>query len=373
MHKARIAQWKREEVSRLKKLIENYKVIAIADMTGMPSPQLQRVRFSIKGTTIITMGKASLINIALNELKDKINGIEKLLQYIKGMPALLLTNNNPFKLAGLLKKSRSMAPAKPGQVSPNDIIVPAGPTPFPPGPIMGELGSCGLKAGVVDGKVAIKEDKIVAKEGDVISPQVAAVLTKLGIEPMEVGINLLAVYENGVIFTKSILEVDEKVILNNIKSAIQGAFNLAFYIVYPTKGNIKLLVRKAYLGANAIVEKGNLTTNKIVEKKIQKVSLEAENLKEKLNLPEDIPGESSEVKKKVSIVGEEWASQKREEQVAQDVLKKLQDKKIGEIKSERKDDRVFREQEKKAQDILKKIQDEKIEKEERTKFKPRGL
>jgi len=64
------------------------------------------------------------------------------------MPALLFTKENPFKLYNKLQKSKSSAPAKAGQTAPSEIVVPKGPTPFAPGPIIGELGALGIKTAV---------------------------------------------------------------------------------------------------------------------------------------------------------------------------------------------------------------------------------
>ena len=44
-----------------------------------------------------------------------------------------------------LEKSKSNAPAKPGQTAPSDLVLPAGETPFTPGPMIGELGQLGIK------------------------------------------------------------------------------------------------------------------------------------------------------------------------------------------------------------------------------------
>ena len=80
-----------------------------------------------------------------------------------------------------------------------------------PTSIIGELGAIGIKAGIEGGKVAIKEDAVVVKDGEVINANVAAILTRLGIEPMEIGLDLVAAYEKGSIFDKKILGVDEQV------------------------------------------------------------------------------------------------------------------------------------------------------------------
>src|SRR3989344_2931302 len=251
-HKAHVSQYKKSEVTRVKSLLQKYKVIAIADMTNMPSPQLQKLRINLKSSVLITMAKGRLIKIVFNELKDKIKGLEELSKNVRGMPALLLTKESPFKLAKVLRKSKSSAPAKAGQLAPNEIMVPAGPTPFPPGPIMGELGQIGIKCTVADGKVAIKEDTVVVKEGEPISAIAANLLTRLGIEPMEIGIHLLAALENGVIFGKDVLSVDETLYINNLKLAASNSFNLAFSIAYPTKENIKLLIKKAFMDSNGL-------------------------------------------------------------------------------------------------------------------------
>ena len=376
--KPHVANYKKEEVNRVKSLIQKYKVIAIADMTNMPSPQLQKLRSSIKDSVLITMSKSRLVKIAFEELKDKIKGLDKLTNNVRGMPALVLTNNNPFALSKLLRKSKSSAPAKAGQIAPNDIVIQAGPTAFPPGPLIGELSQIGVKASVVEGKITVKEDTIVVKEGQQINSQVANILTKLGIEPMEIGISLLAALEDNVIFEKSLLNIDEQQYLSNIRLAYQSAFNLAFNIAYPTKENIKYLVKKAYLDSTALADSRKILTSENIKKELAKANTEAESLKGKLNLPEDFfkkeqPVEKVKNNKVLDEVRKQEIKREEEEKVAQAVLKKLQDQKMSKQESVRKPDKNFEKDEKIAQDILKKLQDEKIEKQEKEAKKPRGF
>lgn len=352
-YKAHASQYKKGEVTRLESLIPKYKVIAIADMTSMPSVQLQKLRSNIKDSVVITMSKARLIKIVFEELKGKIKGLEELKKNVRGMPALLLTNDSPFKLARVLKKSKSSAPAKGGQIAPNDIMVHAGPTAFPPGPIMGELGQIGVKAGVVDGKVAIKEDALVVKEGQIISTLAANLLSRLGIEPMEIGINLLAALENGTVFTKDVLNVDEVAFMNNLKLAASGSFNLAFNIAYPTKDNIKLLVKKAFLDSNGLADSRKILTSENVKKELAKANTEMESIKGKLNLPEEFFG-NSEKRDDVII------KVQKEEEVAQQVLRKLQDEKLAKTHDLPTRDKNFDVEEKMAKDVLRKLQDKKM-------------
>jgi len=282
-HKAHIAQWKKSEVEELKKDLQKFKIIGIADMTGMPSPQLQKMRSTLKSTVEIKMSKASLIKLALESLKSKINGVDQLLPLVRGMPCLILTNDNPFTLAKTLKKSKSKAPAKPGQTAPNNIVIPAGPTPFAPGPVIGELGQLGIKATILEGKVTIKEDFHIS-EGTVISAPLAAMLTRLSIQPMEIGINLLGVLENGAILGKEVLFVDEAKYLADLKQAASWAFNLAFNAAYPTKETLSLLIKKAELDSMAIADSQNIMTKDNTGRILAKAERHASSVKSTANL-----------------------------------------------------------------------------------------
>ncbi|MBI2654471.1 50S ribosomal protein L10 [Candidatus Woesearchaeota archaeon] len=247
-----VAEYKKEIVSSLVNLISENPIIGVVNMENLPAPQLQVMRAQLRGKFYITMTKRRLIKLAFEQTKAKKKGIEQLEMHLGGMPALIFTKENPFKLSKTLQKSKSPAPAKAGQTAPRDIIVNKGATSFAPGPIIGELAMAGIKAGVEGGKVAIKEDTVVVRAGEKIKPKVAEILTRLGVQPMEVGLDLVAVYENGLIYTRGILAVDEKEYLSRLANASRWAFNLANYVAYPTKSNIRHLIGKAFNDAKTI-------------------------------------------------------------------------------------------------------------------------
>ena len=257
----KIANWKKNKVEEIKKLLTEYPVIGIVDLTNLPSAQFQKIRHSLRDSVLITMTRARLMKIAIDQLKDKKKNIDELNKIMTGMSALLLTKTDAFKLSKSLSRSKSKAPAKPGQKAPNNIVIPAGPTPFTPGPVMGELGQLDIKTTVIDGKITVKEDKLLVKTDEVISDKVASLLSKLKIEPMEIGINLLAVYDSGLIYGRDVLSIDEKAYLNNLKMAYIESLNLSMFISYPTKDNINLLIRKAYIDAKSLADSRNITLN----------------------------------------------------------------------------------------------------------------
>ena len=244
--KAHVSDKKKQTVEELTKKLESGSIIGIIDLTNLPSAQFQKIKHKLRKDLNVIVAKKSLIKIAIENVKGSKKGIEKLEKYLeKSMPAILLTDKDAFKIAKMLDKNKSSTAAKPGQIAPKDLKVPEGPTPFAPGPIIGELGAAGIKASIEDGKVIIKEESTIVKKGEEITQKQADMLAKFGIEPMEIGLNIAAIYQNGDIFDSDVLSIDEAEYLNRIKAAASEALNLAVFVTYPTKETIEILLQKA--------------------------------------------------------------------------------------------------------------------------------
>jgi large subunit ribosomal protein L10 len=241
-HSEHIPKWKKEEVEDIKNLVTSYPLLGVVGIGGIPAKQLQAMRRSLKDVAVLKVSRNTLIKRALDESSDD---IKKMDDYVEVQTALIFTEENPFKLYKLLEKSKSPSPIKGGMVTPNDIVVEAGPTSFPPGPILGDMQAAGIPAAIDGGKVVIKETKAVAKAGEVVSQKLAAMLTRLEIYPLEVGLDLRAVMEEGSIFTPDVLAIDEEQIFADFVQATQQAFNLSVNAVYPTTENISTLLAKA--------------------------------------------------------------------------------------------------------------------------------
>lgn len=224
--------------NQLRDLAKQYNIIGVVDVEGLPAPQFQRIRATISKTAKVLIVKKNLISLVLKELEKTHPGISALNEKMAGVVGLIFTNDNPFTLYKFVKKNKSSAPAKAGSIAPCDVVVPAGPTNFAPGPIIGELGAFKIKAGIAAGKVEIKADAVVAKEGEVINGALAGILTRLGIEPMEVGLNIKAIFENETLYNRDVLDVDEEAILNNLKAEAFNCFKLSIGLNYYTSENI---------------------------------------------------------------------------------------------------------------------------------------
>ena len=252
-HKAHVSDEKKEVVKKIHDLAKRYPLVALVNMENLPTAQLQGIRKKLRGSMDLFVAKKRLIRIALKEAAKERPGIDNLNDRIQGMPGLLFAKENPFKVFKFLKDNKSKAPARGGQTAPNDITIQAGPTPFAPGPIIGELGGVGLKTGVEGGKVAIKETKVVVHEGEVISQKLADILMRLGVTPMEIGLNLVAAYEAGAIINKETLDIDPAAYLNQVRTAHGQALSLALEAGITSKDSITLLLAKAAQQARSLV------------------------------------------------------------------------------------------------------------------------
>lgn len=283
--KRAVPEKKKSIVDGFVKIIKEYPIVGIVDVENMPTKQLQKMRAQLTGVVLIKMTKKRLMRIMFEKAKESRKGIEELSTHLRGMPALIFTKNNPFALAKMLDENKSSAPAKPGQKATKDIVVPAGPTPFSPGPVIGELGALRIKTGIEDGKVAIKEPVVVVKEGEEIKPNVASILSRLGIEPMEIGLNLVALYENGLVFTSDVLKIDVGEYINNVARAASESFSLALSIGYATADTISLLIQKAHSDAKALALSESIVADEVVIELLARAESEMQALGSGIDLP----------------------------------------------------------------------------------------
>jgi len=267
---AHVAAWKKTLVQELAQEMIDSPVVAIVDVHGIGGQQIQSMRAGLRGHAIVKMTKNNLILLALEkaaESKPELKGLE---DKVYGQCAVVSTDINPFKLFKKLESTKTKAAAKPGEIAPFDIVVPKGPTPFGPGPIIGELQKIGLPASIDGGKIVVKKDTTLVKEGEPVPANVAAMLPKLEILPMVVGMDLRAAYEDGVIYHKDVLDIPDNYYRDMFATAAFNARGLAVSIAYPTKDTISTLIQKAFREAMGLSISAAIPTKENIEMLIAK-------------------------------------------------------------------------------------------------------
>lgn len=272
------AQWKLEEVEKLKELINSRPIIGIVGIGRIPASQMHEMRKMIRDIADLRVSKNTLIEHALQEE----NGFSKLMEYVESESAIIATETNPFKLFSKLEKMKMNIPAKGGEIAPDDIVIEKGETPFKPGPIVGDLQKVGIPAAIREGKVMIEKTVTLIKRGEVIKPDIAQMLTRLEIYPLQIGLNIRALYENGFIFTPDILSIDTEKVMNDVYVAHVHAFLLALEISYPTKETVEYLIQKAYRNSFTVAVERTIYTPETIEEHIKSACLKMKALAKEL-------------------------------------------------------------------------------------------
>jgi large subunit ribosomal protein L10 len=276
-----VSERKKQEVKNLEGELKKYPVIGLLDMFKLPARQLQEIRNRLRGKAVIKMVRKNVIKFAIENVKRK--GLRDIEGLIQNQPALLFSNKDPFELARIIESSRSSALAKEGDTAPKDIVVKAGPTSLKPGPVIGELQRVKIPAGVEGEKIVIKEDTILVKEGEKITKPVADVLAKLGIEPMDIGLNLVCAWEQGVLYKKDVLFRPLEEYVKDIENCHKNAFNLALNINYMTRETVRLFLSKGYQEAMNLALNANIITRETVRNLFAKANAQMLILKERLS------------------------------------------------------------------------------------------
>jgi len=264
---------KTQQVEEIKKLLQEYRVIGVASLEKVRAAQLQELKRKLEREVSIRVFKNTLVKRAVEEFAEN-QKLKKLEEHLRGANIFLFTNINPFKLVLLLEKGRVKAVAKAGDVAVDDVVVPAGNTGLPPGPIISQLSSVGLPTRIEAGSVWISKDTLVAKKGEVISQQLASVLAKLGIKATEVGLSLKVVYDDGLIITQDKLTVDLEEVRRSIEEAQSYAFNLSVNAAYPTRENMSLLLQVAHRNAYMLSVNACILTRETAAEIIRRAYME---------------------------------------------------------------------------------------------------
>ncbi len=274
-HTAHIPEWKVKDVEELVEMIKKSRVVGVVGVREIPADNLQQMRGSLRGNVEIRMVRNTIARRALEASAPE---IRPLADFIEDQTALLFSNDNPFKLNGLLVKGKQPMPIKAGARAPKDIVIEAGVTSFSPGPMVGKLQAAGIPAAIKSGKVVINQNITLAKEGEVVSAKTADILKTMEIFPRNVGLELRAAYEGGLIFKVKDLSIDVEAQISELFAASAKAFGFAVEIGYATPKTVGPMLQKAQTKARALVLEAGIPVPSMMEMLLAKAAANAKAL-----------------------------------------------------------------------------------------------
>ncbi len=263
------APWKVDEVNDLSKLIKDGEISALVGIHGIRNRQLQSIRKGLRGTATLKVVRSTLLHKALDGMDS--DAMKQLKEAIHGQVALLSANMSPTKLYETILSTVQDSAAKGGEIAPDDIVIEAKETQFPPGPMVSEFQKVGLQTAIEKGKIVIKKDTVFVHKGEVISKDKAKILEKLEIHPLKVGLELLGAYSDGLYYPKEVLSETITDILNKFVNAYSRAKAIASEAMFIVTEIVPELIIKARLGAENLA----LSTGFVDEANIQLFILKA--------------------------------------------------------------------------------------------------
>ena len=267
---------KKQAVQEAVELINQYQIIAAADLTKVSSSMLQDMRKQLRGNHLFRVVKNTLMRIGMEQAGKE--GSQEFIDSVSGPNVFLFTNGNPFKVAMELDANKVKVFAKADDVAMDDIMLQAGNTGLSPGPLIGKFGVLSVRTRIEAGNIWVVQDTVVRKKGEVIGEDLADLLTRMGIRASEMGLSIKAVWENGEVIPGESLILDLDEYRSKLEQAIGGAFKVAIEVAYATPETAPTILAKAAQEAIAVAVEAEWPTEKTIELLIAKASAEAKSL-----------------------------------------------------------------------------------------------
>ncbi len=302
---------KEEKVAEFKKKIEDYPVVGILDMQSLPSRQLQEMKKEMKEFADIKMSRKTLMDIAIEKAEKK--DIEQLEETEAVQPAFIFSNKDPFQLYSLIKKNKTSAAAQGGEIAPSDIEVPEGDTGIGPGPMLGKLQQTGAQVQVDDGTIHVMKSATMIEKGDTITRDDAEILNQLGLEPLEIGLDLDIAFSDGELFTAEELDIDTEEYRTDVESAASLAFNLAVNAGVVNETTAGTIVGEAAQKARNLSISEGIPTDETIEEILAHASSNAEGLNSQVDLDSVDLEESEDSEQEDTDEDETEESEEKEE------------------------------------------------------------
>jgi len=267
---------KTETVQETVELLNEYGVIAAADLNKVTSAMLQDMRRQLRGRLRFKVLKNTLMRISMEQAGKE--GHDAFMEQVAGPNVFMFTNGNPFKVAMELDANRVRVFAKAGDIALDNIVLSAGNTGLSPGPLIGKFGVLGVRTRIEGGNIWVVQDTTVCRVGEPINEDLVDLLQRMGVRASEMGLRVKAVYERGDIIPGDALILDLDDYRSRLEQAIGGAFKVAVEAAYFTPATVPTILAKAFQQARSVALEAEWATRDTVELLITKANSQARSL-----------------------------------------------------------------------------------------------
>ncbi|RLG84508.1 MAG: 50S ribosomal protein L10 [Thermoprotei archaeon] len=255
----RIPEKKVRIVEETAELLRKYRMFAVLDLEGVPNKQFTMMRRILEDKGIVVkVVKNRLFERALR--KAGVPNAEEVIKLLVNENAFVFANMNAFELKLLLDKIELPMKAPIGQKVDKEIVVPPGRTELKPGPIMSLFGRFRIPIQVREGVIWIAKEAVVARPGDVVTPELASLLDKLGIQPFYFKPKIKFAYDSGLVIPAEKLVVDVEGVRSDLGQAVFTALSVAAELALPVPEALELALHKAFIRAARLAAEAGFVT-----------------------------------------------------------------------------------------------------------------
>ncbi|WVF67707.1 hypothetical protein IAT40_002466 [Kwoniella sp. CBS 6097] len=236
---------------KLRALIEQYPSIFVVNIDNVSSQQLHMIRQALRGKGVVLMGKNTMVRRAIRGLLSEFPQFEKLMPYIKGNIGFVFTAGDLKEIREIIVANKVAAPARAGAVATVDVYVPAGNTGMEPGKTS-FFQALGIPTKIARGTIEIVNDVQVVSAGNKVGTSEATLLNMLNISPFTYGMTVVQIYDNGAVFASSVLDIEEKTLINQFVSAIKTIAAISLATGFPTIASVMHSLVNSYKNVLAV-------------------------------------------------------------------------------------------------------------------------
>jgi len=237
--------------ARLKEYIETYSSIFVVNVDNVGSNQMHQIRQAIRGNGTILMGKNTMVRRAIRLILADHPDFERFLPLVKGNVGFVFTSADLKDIREIIVSNKVAAPAKANAFAPNDIYVPAGNTGMEPGKTS-FFQALNIPTKIARGTIEIVSDVHLVQAGNKVDASQATLLNMLGISPFTYGMKILQIFSDGQLFPESVLDVDEKELVDRFLSGVKAIAAISLALNYPTLASVTHSLVNSYKNLLAI-------------------------------------------------------------------------------------------------------------------------
>ena len=298
--------------NKTQEFFKKYKNIVIADVKDISTDKIQKIRHEIisLGETETLCGKTTVIQKAIHDMKDAAKGDlpkhlpEKALEdFVEAMPGIhllvIFTNKDIAEISNITAKYIIEKQAKPGQISPVEIIIPAGPTGMDSSQI-DYFQALKIPTKVMRNQLEITTATKILTVGQKITLSEINLMKKFNIKPYKHQMKIKKLLLNGKLYGEEILKVTNDYMKTKLEQGIKNVLGFSLAAHIPTQASAPHMISNAFRNICAL----SLGTNVLIDA--------TKNMKD---VPKEAPKKEEKPKKEEAPKKEEKPPEEEEEDI----------------------------------------------------------